>query len=184
MLKNFENETLFGRTKWPCFCFVFVYFTNFFLVLLIKKAFLRLLLCIFHNRQKKCRKPTRRYGQYTGSSIQTACEQHAQTSISAGKNRYSFSCQLLPALFLYRAQRLLAARLVPPGASRQAPHAAVLLFLQSKSQPSALQQPHFRQPLSTFTHSVLQPSNIPHPLSPLTFHQKKLSRRLSFSRCI
>lgn len=27
-------------------------------------------------------------------------------------------------------------------------------------------------------------SNIPHLLSPLTFHQKKLSRRLSFSRCI
>jgi len=27
-------------------------FTNFFLVLLIKKAFFRLLLCIFHNRQK------------------------------------------------------------------------------------------------------------------------------------
>ena len=112
--------------------------------------------------------------------MHATCEQHTQTSISASKSQYSFSCQLLPILLLYRAQRLLAARLIPPGASRQTPHAAVLLFLQSKSQPSGLQQPHFRQPLSTFIHSVLQPSNIPHPLSPLTFHQKKLSRRLSF----
>ena len=159
-------------------------FTNFFLVLLIKKDFLRLLLCIFPNRQKKCRKPTRHCGQHASSGMHATCEQHTQTSISASKRQYSFSCQLLPILLLYRIQRLLAARLIPPDASRQAPHAAVLLFLQSKSQPSAIQQPHFRQPLSTFTHSVLQPSNIPHPLSPLTFHQKKLSRRLSFSRCI
>lgn len=168
----------------PVFALFLCGFTNFFLVLLIKKVFLRLLLYIFHNRQKKCRKPTRRCGQHASSGMHATCEQHTQTSISASKSQYSFSCQLLPILLLYRAQRLLAARLIPPGASRQTPHAAVLLFLQSKSQPSGLQQPHFRQPLSTFTHSVLQPSNIPHPLSPLTFHQKKLSRRLSFSRCI
>lgn len=112
--------------------------------------------------------------------MHATCEQHTQTSISASKSQYSFSCQLLPILLLYRAQRLLAARLIPPGASRQTPHAAVLLFLQSKSQPSGLQQPHFRQPLSTFIHSVLQPSNIPHPLSPLTFHQKKTEPSAQF----
>lgn len=36
----------------PVFALFLYVFTNFFLVLLIKKAFLRLLLCIFHNRQK------------------------------------------------------------------------------------------------------------------------------------
>ena len=104
-------------------------FTNFFLVLLIKKVFLRLLLCIFHNRQKICRKSTRRCGQHASSGMHATCEQHTQTSISASKSQYSFSCQLLPILLLYRTQRLLAARLIPPGASRQTPHAAVLLFL-------------------------------------------------------
>lgn len=185
-------------------------FTNFFLVLLIKKVFLRLLLCIFHNRQKKCRKSTRRCGQHASSGMHATCEQHTQTSISASKSQYSFSCQLLPILLLYRTQRLLAARLIPPGASRQTPHAAVLLFLpvltanniqrrqsisqhqqrrqhlflQSKSQTPGLQQPHFHQPLSTFTHSVLQPFK--HSTSPfsINFPPKKLSLRLSFSRCI
>ena len=166
-------------------------------------------MCIFPNRQKKCRKPTRHCGQYVSSGMHATCEQHTQTSISASKSQYSFSCQLLLILLLYRTQRLLAARLTPPGVSRQtscrrssfltSPHSynrqqrqsisqhqqrRQHLFLQSKSQTPGLQQPHFRQPLSTFTHSVLQPSNIPHPLSPLTFHQKKLSRRLSFFRCI
>ena len=135
-------------------------FTNFFLILLIKKGFLRLLLCIFHNRQKKCRKPTRRCGQHASSGIHRRAFQPV-------KGRYSFSCQLLPILILYRTQHLLAARLTPPGVSRQTPHAAVLLFLQSKSQPSVLQP---------FKHSVSHFSiNLP---------QKKLSRRLSFSRCI
>lgn len=62
-------------------------FTNFFLILLIKKGFLRLLLCIFHNRQKKCRKPTRRCGQHASSGMHATCEQHTQTSISAGKRK-------------------------------------------------------------------------------------------------
>lgn len=43
-------------------------------------------MCIFTNRQKS-RQSTKCCGQYTGSSIQTACEQHTQTSISAGKKR-------------------------------------------------------------------------------------------------
>lgn len=103
----------------PVFALFLYVFTNFFLVLLRKKAFLRLLLCIFHNRQKKYRKPTRRCGQYVSSGMHATCEQHTQTSISASKSQYSFSCQLLPILLLYRTQRLLAARLTPPGVSRQ-----------------------------------------------------------------
>lgn len=130
--------------------------------------------------------------QEADQTLRAACEQRHACNLRTTYTDEHFSqqksvflqLQLLPILLFYRTQRLLAARLIPPDASRQTPHAAVLLFLQSKSQPSGLQQPHFRQPLSTFTHSVLRPSNIPHPLSQLTFHQKKLSLRLSFSRCI
>lgn len=154
----------------PVFALFLCIFTNFFLVLLIKKVFLRLLLCIFHNRQKKCRKPTRRCGQHASSGMHATCEQHTQTSISASKSQYSFSCQLLPILLLYRAQRLLAARLIPPGASRQTPHAAVLLFLQSKSQPSGLQQPSLL-PTSSILHSFRLPTT-QILLSPATSHKK------------
>lgn len=126
-------------------------FTNFFLVLLRKRTFLRLLLCIFTNR-KNCRQQTRRCGQYTGSSIQTACEQHAQTSISAGKKQ----------IFSFRRQ--------PPSNISRRQH----LFLQSKSQPSAIQQPSLSSITSNFHPSSLS-RNLP---------QKKLSLRLSFSRCI
>lgn len=127
--------------------------------------------------------------QEADQTLRAACEQWHACNLRTAYTDEHFSQQKsvflqLPTSSHLASLRLLAARLIPPGASRQTPHAAVLLFLQSKSQPSGLQQPHFRQPLSTFIHSVLQPSNIPHPLSPLTFHQKKLSRRLSFSRCI
>lgn len=82
-----------GIQNGPVFALFLCIFTNFFLVLLRKKAFLRLLLCIFTNH-KNCREPARRCGQYTGSSIQTACEQHAQTSISSGKKQiFSFRRQ-------------------------------------------------------------------------------------------
>ena len=143
-------------------------FTNFFLVLLIKKDFLRLLLCIFPNRQKKCRKPTRHCGQHASSGMHATCEQHTQTSISASKRQYSFSCQLLPILLLYRAQRLLAARLIPPDASRQTPHAAVLLFLQSKSQPSGLQQPSLSSTSVNF--HPFRPPTFKHSASPFSIN--------------
>lgn len=144
-------------------------FTNFFLVLLRKRTFWWLLLCIFTNR-KNCRQQTRRCGQHASSGMHATCEQHTQTSISASKRQYSFSCQLLPILLLYRAQRLLAARLIPPGASRQTPHAAVLLFLQSKSQPSGLQQPSLL-PTSSILHSFRLPTT-QILLSPATSHKK------------
>lgn len=144
----------------PVFALFLCVFTNFFLVLLIKKAFLRLLLCIFHNRQKKCRKPTRRCGQHASSGMHATCEQHTQTSISASKSQYSFSCQLLPILLFYRTQRLLAARLIPPDASRQTPHAAVLLFLPALTANSLSPTPFnfhpFRPPtVQTFHISFL-----------------------------
>ena len=184
-------------------------FTNFFLVLLIKKDFLRLLLCIFPNRQKKCRKPTRHCGQNASSGMHATCEQHTQTSISASKRQYSFSCQLLPILLLYRIQRLLAARLIPPDASRQAPHAAVLLFLPAltaKHPTTPKHQPVPTTPEISFLTEQISDSLSPatslsptpfnfHPFRPPTFKHstspfsinfppKKLSRRLSFSRCI
>ena len=99
-----------GVQNGPVFALFLCIFTNFFLVLLRKRTFWWLLLCIFTNR-KNCRQQTRRCGQHAGSGI--------QTSISASKSQYSFSCQLLLILLLYRTQRLLAARLTPPGASRQ-----------------------------------------------------------------
>ena len=108
-------------------------FTNFFLVLLRKKAFLRLLLCIFTNRQKS-RQSTKCCGQYTGSSIQTACEQHTQTSISAGKKQ----------IFSFRRQP-------PSNISRRS--SSFLTEQISASRPSA-----------TFIFTNLLPSNLFHVL--------------------
>lgn len=158
----------------PVFALFLCIFTNFFLVLLIKKAFLRLLLCIFHNRQKKCRKPTRRCGQHASSGMHATCEQHTQTSISASKSQYSFSCQLLPILLLYRIQRLLAARLIPPDASRQTPHAAVLLFLPAltaKHPTTPKHQPAPTTPAISFLTEQISDSRSPATsLSPTPFN--------------
>lgn len=139
-------------------------FTNFFLVLLRKRTFWWLLLCIFTNR-KNCRQQTRRCGQ---GSIQAAAFRQLANSIRRrafhpGKNRYSFSCQLLSILLLYRAQRLLTARLISPGASRQTSRAAIQLFLQSKSQPPGIQQHSFLQ-----IYFILQPL----PCFSATSHKK------------
>ena len=106
--------------------------------------------------------------QDAAGSIQAAAFRQLANSMhrrafQPAKGRYSFSCQLLSILLLYRAQRLLTARLISPGASRQTSRAAVQLFLQNKSQPPGLQQ-----------HSFLQISSIIKPLScsPTTFHKK------------
>ena len=114
-------------------------------------------MCIFTIRQKKCRKPTRHCGQHASSGMHATCEQHTQTSISASKRQYSFSCQLLPILLLYRTQRLLAARLIPPGASRQT----------SRRRPSFLteQISDSRSPATSLSPT---PVNF-HPLRPPTF---------------
>lgn len=104
-------------------------FTNFFLVLLRKKTFLKLLLCIFTNRQKKqaVDKVLRAvYRQQHSDSLRTA---YADEHFSRQKNRY-----------------------FPSGASRQISHIAMQLFLQSKSQPPGLQQHSFLQ-----ISSILQP---------------------------
>lgn len=209
MLKNFEKETLFGRTKWPCFCFVFVYFYQFLSDFINKKGFFEASFVHFSESAKKCRKPTRRCGQHASSGMHATCEQHTQTSISASKSQYSFSCQLLPILLLYRIQRLLAARLIPPDVSRQTPHAAVLLFLPAltaKHPTTPKHQPAPTTPAISFLTEQISDSLSPatslsptpfnfHPFRPPTFKHsaspfsinfppKKLSRRLSFSRCI
>ena len=90
-------------------------------------------MCIFTNR-KNCRQQTRRCGQYTGSSIQTACEQHAQTSISAGKKQ----------IFSFRRQP-------PSNISRRS--SSFLTEQISASRPSA-----------TFIFTNLLPSNLFHVL--------------------
>ena len=148
----------------PVFALFLCIFTNFFMVLLRKKTFLRLLLCIFSNRQKY-RQPTRRCGQ---GSIQAAAFRQLANSIHRRvfhpeKNRYSFSCQLLLVLLFYRAPHLTADSLLPSGDSRKTSYAAVHLFLQSKSQPPGIQQHSFLQ-----IYFILQPL----PCFPATSHKK------------
>lgn len=100
------------------------------------------------------------YRQQHSDSLRTA---YTDEHFSRQKNRYSFSCQLLLVLLFYRAPHLPADSLLPSGDSRQTSHAAVQLFLQSKSQSPGFQQ-----------HSFLQISYIIQPLScfPATFHKK------------
>ena len=100
-------------------------FTNFFLILLTKRAFLRLLSCIFTN-QKNYRQSTRRCRHHAGSGI--------QTSISAGKERAFLRPETF-SLFTYLQDT------TPSGASRPTPQRRQHLFLQSKSQPPGRQQP-------------------------------------------
>lgn len=59
-------------------------FTNFFLVLLIKKVFLRLLLCIFHNRQKM---------QEVDQTLRAACEQWHACNLRTAYTDEHFSQQ-------------------------------------------------------------------------------------------
>lgn len=149
----------------PIFALFLCIFTNLFLVLLRKKDFLRLLLCIFSNRQKSAGSRPNAAGSIQAGFRQLVNSMHRQ-AFQPAKVMY----QLLPVLLLYRTQRLLSARLVPPGASRQTPHAAVLLFLQSKSQPSGLQQPSLL-PTSSILHSFRLPTT-QILLSPATSHKK------------
>lgn len=150
-------------------------FTNFFLVLLREKAFSRLLLCISTNQQKKCRQPARRCGQYTGSSIQTACEQHTQTSISSGKKQVFLQ---LPTSFHL--------------ASLQSPTSSDRQVNFSRRQPANISRRNsafLTEQISASRHSATFIfTNLFHPpTSSLFFRnlpQKKLSLRLSFSRCI
>lgn len=97
-------------------------------------------MCIFTNRQKS-RQSTRCCGQYTGSSIQTACEQHTQTSISAGKKQV-FSSRRQPANISRRSSSFLIEQI-------------------SASRPSATQISSILQPLScspATSHKKTEPS--------------------------
>lgn len=149
-------------------------FTNFFLVLLRKRTFLRLLLCIFTNR-KNCRQQTRRCGQYTGSSIQTACEQHAQTSISAEKKQVFLQ---LPTSFHLASLQSLTSSDRQVNFSRRQP-ANIL----RRSSAFLTEQISASRHSATFIFT-----NLFHPPTSSLFSrnlpQKKLSLRLSFSRCI
>ena len=150
-------------------------FTNFFLILLIKKGFLRILLCIFPNRQKKCRQPSRHCGQHASRGMHATCEQHTQTSISAGKRKVFI--QLSTSSHLDSLQN-------PTSSGRQ--------VNSSRHQPENISPRHSvfltEQIAASRSSATFIFTNLFHPPTYFLFSrnlpQKKLSRRLSFSRCI
>ena len=76
MLKNFENETLFGRTKWLYFCFVFVYFYQFLSGFIKEKDFFEASFVHFYQPKKlQATDQTLRavYRQQHSDSLRTAC---------------------------------------------------------------------------------------------------------------
>ena len=130
----------------------------------------------FSNRQKmQATDQTLRTGQYTGSSIQTACEQHTQTSISSGKKQVFLQ---LPTSFHL--------------ASLQSPTSSDRQVNFSRRQPANISRRNsafLTEQISASRHSATFIfTNLFHPpTSSLFFRnlpQKKLSLRLSFSRCI
>lgn len=137
-------------------------FTNFFLALLIKKDFLRLLLCISTNQQKKCRQSTRRCRQ-----------QHADKHFSRQKAGIPSAGNFFHSYFFigHHTFRPPATFFRRQPANTTTPATSFLTEQISASRPP-----------TTFTfHNPLQLS----PLSSLPqLLTKKLSLRLSFSRCI
>lgn len=145
-------------------------FTNFFLVLLKKRTFLRLLLCIFTNRQKTAdNRPDARAAckQQHSDNLRTVyTDEHSRrqrAGIPSAGNLF---------LFLYRAPHIPATSLLPPGASRP-----TLQRRQHFSYRANLSLPtssnlHFHQSHS-FHHPTTQslPAFII-PLSPATSHKK------------
>lgn len=111
------------------------------MVLLRKKTFLRLLLCIFTNRQKNTGSRPDAAGSMQAAAFRQLANSIHRRAFQPAKNRYSFGRQLFSFLLLYRAPHLPTASLLPSGVSRQTSHTAVQLFLQSKSQPSIFQHP-------------------------------------------
>lgn len=143
-------------------------FTNFFLILLTKRAFLRLLSCIFTN-QKNYRQSTRRCRQ-----------QHADKHFSRQKagipsagNFFSF----------YSFTRHHTSRRQPANTTTPATSFLTEQISASRS-PTTFT---FTNPLQL---SFLPPSNLPissslhHPTLSINLPPKKLSLRLSFSHCI
>ena len=66
MLKKFKNETLFGRTKWLYFCFIFVYFYQFLSGFIKEKDFLVASFVHFYQPKKL---------QATDQTLRAACRQ-------------------------------------------------------------------------------------------------------------
>lgn len=76
MLKKFKNETLFGRTKWLYFCFVFVYFYQFLSGFIKEKDFFEASFVHFYQPKKlQATDQTLRavYRQQHSDSLRTAC---------------------------------------------------------------------------------------------------------------
>lgn len=140
------------------FALLLCVFTNFFLVLLIKKAFLRLLLCIFHNRQKN---------QEANQTLLAACEPRHACNLRTAYTDEHFS-QQKPVFLQLPTSFHLASLQNPTSSSRQ--------INSSRRQPANISRRR-----SSF---LTEQAN--HPNTPLSRNlpPKKLSLRLSFSRCI
>ena len=126
-------------------------FTNFFLILLRKKTFLRLLLCIFTNRQKM---------QSADQTLRAVCRQQHSESLRTSYTDEHFSRQKV-GIF------------IPAPAGKHFVPQFIFSYRANLSLP-AFSNIHFYKSLPS---SNLFPV-LPQPPT------KKLSLRLSFSRCI
>lgn len=147
-------------------------FTNFFLVLLRKRTFWWLLLCIFTNRKKL---------QATDQTLRAACRQRhtnehfsrLRAGIPSAGNFFSF----------YSFTRHHTSRRQPANTTTPATSFLTEQISASRS-PTTFT---FTNPLQL---SFLPPSNLPissslhHPTLSINLPPKKLSLRLSFSHCI
>lgn len=110
----------------PVFALFLCIFTNFFLVLLIKKDFLRLLLCIFPNRQKKM--------QEADQTLWAACEQRHACNLRTAYTDKHFSQQKAVFLQLPTSSHL---------ASLQSPTSSGRQINSSRRQPANITPPFF-----------------------------------------
>lgn len=133
-------------------------FTNFFLVLLIKKAFLRLLLCIFHNRQKKM--------QETDQTRLAAYEQRHACTLRTAYTDEHFSQQKAVFLQLPTSSHL---------ASLQNPTSSGCQINSSRRQPASTSRRRssfLTEQISAFRPPATSLSPTPvnfHPFRPPTF---------------
>lgn len=172
MLKKFKNETLFGRTKWLYFCFIFVYFYQFLSGFIKEKDFLVASFVYFYQPKKL---------QATDQTLRAACRQRhtnehfsrLRAGIPSAGNFFSF----------YSFTRHHTSRRQPANTTTPATSFLTEQISASRS-PTTFT---FTNPLQL---SFLPPSNLPissslhHPTLSINLPPKKLSLRLSFSHCI
>lgn len=134
----------------PVFALFLYVFTNFFLVLLIKKAFLRLLLCIFHNRQKM---------QETYQTLRAICEQRHACNLRTAYTDEHFSQQKSVFLQLPTSSHL---------ASLQNPTSSGRQINSSRRQPANIMPPFFFSYQPSQLQQPTTPKHQPAPTTPAT----------------